>query len=973
MKNVNRLLLILASLFAITTISSAQGSDWTLNPNDYQYDMAVYAGLMIDEKAVSDYTNYEVAAFVNEECRGVANVDKKDGKSWLYIRVRSNTVSGETVMFKLYDKQKGLSFDLDESIPFQSNGLVGMPSAPKMLSLKKYTVSFIIDGKINEERMTIGNVIPKPADPTKEGHTFTGWEPEFVEGATVPVGGITYTAQWQVNQYTLKFDSDGGSSIAPITQDYGSEIQTPEPPVKEGHTFTGWEPEIPATMPAKDMTFKAGWQINQYEVNFIVDGVDNKVSQNYGTVISTPEDPVKEGYTFTGWEPEFVEGTTVPVGGVTYTAQWQVNQYTLTFDSNGGSGIAPLTQDYGSEIQTPEPPVKEGHTFTGWEPEIPATMPAKDMTFKAGWQINQYEVIFIVDGNEIKMTQDYGSVIVPPEDPTKEGTTFEGWIPEFIEGTTVPEGGITYTAKWSTNQYVITFDSDGGTNVLPIVQDYGTPITAPEDPTKEGYTFLGWNPELPTTMPAEDMTLKAQWQVNQYEVVFIVDSVENKTIQDYGTVITAPEDPVKEGHTFTGWNPDFEEGITVPVGGITYTAQWQVNQYTLKFDSDGGSSIAPITQDYGSEIQTPESPVKEGHTFTGWEPEIPATMPAKDLIVKAQWMVNQYTLTFDTNGGTEIAPITQDYGTEITIPEDPTREYYTFIGWSEEIPTTMPATDVTVMAQWEVNMSLVKSDFTRFLEGVIVVDEEATADEIIRQPVPYSHEEILEAYKTASEMISIADGEALLTAFYAAQESLGAYKEYCERNGNPISYVYAVTEEWGTLILPFDFNSPQDWTFYQVNAIAEDGNTLSLEETTDIAVFTPYIIKGTTGKKIQFIGHLPNQVSNVTQGLLTGVLTEDYTPEIGVYVLQTLNGKKGFYRVNDAAGSPLVSVMHCYLQVPESSAEVPVFYLDNGENGINGIFADKKVKTQIFNLAGQRQYQVSRGINIVNGKKILVK
>ena len=721
------------------------------------------------------------------------------------------------------------------------------------------------------------------------------------------------------------------------------------------------------------MTFKAGWQINQYEVNFIVDGVDNKVPQNYGTVISTPEDPVKEGYTFTGWEPEFVEGTTVPVGGITYTAQWQVNQYTLTFDSNGGSGIAPLTQDYGSEIQTPEPPVKEGHTFTGWEPEIPATMPAKDMTFKAGWQINQYEVIFIVDGNEIKMTQDYGSVIVPPEDPTKEGTTFEGWIPEFIEGTTVPEGGITYTAKWSTNQYVITFDSDGGTNVLPIVQDYGTPITAPEDPTKEGYTFLGWNPELPTTMPAEDMTLKAQWQVNQYEVVFIVDSVENKTIQDYGTVITAPEDPVKEGHTFTGWNPDFVEGTTVPVGGITYTAQWQVNQYTLKFDSDGGSSIAPVTQDYGSEIQTPEPPVKEGHTFTGWEPEIPATMPAKDLIVKAQWMVNQYTLTFDTNGGTEIAPITQDYGTEITIPEDPTREYYTFIGWSEEIPSTMPATDVTVMAQWEVNMSLVKSDFTRFLEGVIVVDEEATADEIIRQPVPYSHEEILEAYKTASEMISIADGEALLTAFYAAQESLGAYKEYCERNGNPISYVYAVTEEWGTLILPFDFNSPQDWTFYQVNAIAEDGNTLSLEETTDIAVFTPYIIKGTTGKKIQFIGHLPNQVSNVTQGLLTGVLTEDYTPEIGVYVLQTLNGKTGFYRVNDAAGSPLVGVMHCYLQVPESSAEVPVFYLDNGENGINGIFADKKVKTQIFNLAGQRQYQVSRGINIVNGKKILVK
>ena len=196
---------------------------------------------------------------------------------------------------------------------------------------------------------------------------------------------------------------------------------------------------------------------------------------------------------------------------------------------------------------------------------------------------------------------------------------------------------LTLYPVWNTNKYTITFDTNGGSEIAPVTQDYGTAITAPADPTREGYTFIGWDREIPTTMPAENMII---------------------------------------------------------------TAKWKVNQYTITFDSNGGSEIAPITQDYGTNIAAPADPTREGYTFIGWDKAIPATMPAENMIITAKWKVNQYTITFDTNGGSEIAPITQGYGTAITAPADPTREGYTFIGWDRDIPVTMPAENMTLKARW---------------------------------------------------------------------------------------------------------------------------------------------------------------------------------------------------------------------------------------------------------------------------------
>ena len=353
----------------------------------------------------------------------------------------------------------------------------------------------------------------------------------------------------------------------------------------------------------------------------------------------------RAGYTQVGWST--VDGGEKVYGfedvytqneALTLYPVWNTNKYTITFDTNGGSEIAPITQDYGTEITAPANPTRKGYTFKGWDKEIPETMPAENMTVKAQWEINQY---------------------------------------------------------------TITFDTNGGSEIAPITQDYGTKITAPDKPTRKGYTFKGWDKAIPETMPAENITVKAQWEINQYTITFDTNGGSEiaPITQDYGTKITAPDKPTRKGYTFKGWDKEIPE--TMPAENMTVKAQWEINQYTIAFDINGGSEIAPITQDYGTEITAPDNPTRKGYTFKGWDKEIPKTMPAENITVKAQWKINQYTITFDTNGGSEIAPITQDYGTEITAPDNPTRKGYTFKGWDKEIPETMPAENITITARWK--------------------------------------------------------------------------------------------------------------------------------------------------------------------------------------------------------------------------------------------------------------------------------
>ncbi|MBR6756814.1 MAG: InlB B-repeat-containing protein, partial [Peptococcaceae bacterium] len=381
--------------------------------------------------------------------------------------------------------------------------------------------------------------------------------------------------------------------------------------------------------------------------------------------------------------------------------------FVLTFNTDGGSVIAPIIKD--EPIIAPDDPTKEGYTFAGWTDNsegavaFPITMPAEDMEITAQWTVNQYTITFDTDGgSEIAaITQDYGTAITAPSNPTKEGYTFAGWDTEIPA--TMPAEDMTVTAQWDAIQYRFTFNTNGGTAIDPIVAPKDAHIIAPADPTKEGYTFVGWDKQFPLTMPAENRIFNAQWIINQYTITFDTDGGSEiaAITQDYDTAITAPSNPTKEGYTFAGWDPEIP--TKMPAEDMTVTAQWDAIQYTITFDTDGGTSVAPIMAEEGAPITAPAAPTKEGYTFDGWDTEIPTTMPAQNMEITAQWTINQYTIIFNTDGGSVIAPITQDYGTAITAPAAPTKEGYTFAGWSPAIPATMPAQNMTITALWREN------------------------------------------------------------------------------------------------------------------------------------------------------------------------------------------------------------------------------------------------------------------------------
>ena len=233
-----------------------------------------------------------------------------------------------------------------------------------------------------------------------------------------------------------------------------------------------------------------GEVIGAYTVTFQSEGGSEVASQiRANAPADQPADPTKEGYTFIGWYKgeekwNFADAVTE---AMTLTAKWQINRYTITFDTAGGSEVPSITQDYGTAITPPAAPTRTGYTFAGWDKTIPSTMPAENITLTARWQVNQYTITFKPEngGQDIVIKQDYGTAITAPANPTKTGYTFAGW--DKTIPSTMPAENITLTARWQVNQYTITFKPENGGQDIVIKQDYGTAITAPANPTKTGY------------------------------------------------------------------------------------------------------------------------------------------------------------------------------------------------------------------------------------------------------------------------------------------------------------------------------------------------------------------------------------------------------------------------------------------------------------------------------------------------------
>ena len=466
-----------------------------------------------------------------------------------------------------------------------------------------------------------------------------------------------------------------------------------------------------------------------YEVSFEINGQTTTQYLPQNSLIPEPTIPAAPtGYHFAGWNPAYDTTSTVPQWGIHYQIVWKPNDYSFSFDSNGGTAVDTLTQTYDNAFVTPADPSRTGYTFLGWQPALPDSVPAADMTFTAQWQVNTYTLAFDANGGTPVDTiaQNYDTALVPPADPSRTGYTFLGWEPALPDS--IPPYDTNYTAQWQVNTYILAFDANGGTPVDTIVQNYDTALVPPADPSRTGYTFLGWEPALPDSIPPYDITYTAQWQVNSYALSFDSDggTAVDTIVQNYDTALVPPADPVLTGHLFAGWMPALPDSI--PPHDAHYVAMWQRCDYTLQFDTDGGNALSPLRSPYGAALVPPSPPQREGFNFLGWEPQIPTYMPASDLTCKARWERAEFTLTFDSNQGSTVTAISQLYDTPITSPEPPVRHGYTFCGWQPPLPERMPAASITHHAVWEAQQFLV-----RYFVGDSLVHQDSVAFEA---PIP---------------------------------------------------------------------------------------------------------------------------------------------------------------------------------------------------------------------------------------------
>ena len=463
-------------------------------------------------------------------------------------------------------------------------------------------------------------ITPEP-EPTKEGYAFSGWS-EIPK--TMPAHDVTVTGTFSINKYKLTYVVDG-EVYKTYEIEYGATI-TPEPePTKEGYTFSGWS-EIPAMMPAYDVTITGTFSINKYKLTYTVDSEVYKTYDiEFGATITPEPAPTKEGYIFSGWS-EIPE--TMPAHDVTVIGTFSINSYKLTYTVDG-EVYKTYKMEYGATITPEAEPTKEGYTFSGWS-EIPATMPAHDVTVTGTFSINKYKLTYVVDGVEYKSYDiEYGATITPEAEPTKEGYTFSGWstIP-----TTMPAYDVTITGSFTKGAYKLTYMLDGVV-YKTISYDYGDAITPEPAPTKEGYTFSGWS-EIPETMPAHDVTITGTFSINKYKLTYVVDGIEYKLYDiEYGATITPEAEPAKEGYTFSGWSTI---PATMPAYDVTVTGTFKVNKYKVNYFVDNNPYYTDMVE-YGAIITPPNVPEREGYDFA-WV-YIPDTMPAYDISIYGQYTI----------------------------------------------------------------------------------------------------------------------------------------------------------------------------------------------------------------------------------------------------------------------------------------------------------------------------------------------
>lgn len=599
-----------------------------------------------------------------------------------------------------------------------------MPYAPLTLTLtadKLYTVTMDTAGgdPIRPIQYTVESEAFQLPTPVRTGYIFLGWtgegitEPqktmEIPQGST---GNRTYTANWQVIEYTVTLDVSGGDPLDPITYTVETPVILPTP-TSTGYTFLGWTgegettPQPTVVLPkgtTGDKAYTANWKVITYTIALGANGGEDLAAISY-TIESDPiklPTPERKGYEFMGWIGDGIDGAQpeviIPTGSTgdrTYIALWRVIAYFIELRQSSGNWMQNIPYTVEEEVKLPIP-TREGYEFIGWvgediiDAQINVTIPRGSTGFRlyaAHWALENYTITLDTSGgnalDNIRYTVKSDPIILPT--PTSNGYEFSGWTGE---GITTPQteviiptgstGNKAYTANWQVIEYTITLDTNGGPVVSPIKYTVEDSFTLPY-PLRPGYEFVGWTLDGSGMLPAMPLIIyygttgnlryKAEWRLAEYTITMDLDggSGQEKVVYTITDEDFELPTPTRNGYEFVGWTG---ERITTPqtrvkipkgsTGNKAYTANWKVIRYTITLVTNGGAVIASIRYTVEDSVTLPIPPDRPGYEFAGWVldgsgqfPSTPMIIPkgsTGDRIYKAEWRVATYTITYVSHG-----------------------------------------------------------------------------------------------------------------------------------------------------------------------------------------------------------------------------------------------------------------------------------------------------------------------------------
>jgi hypothetical protein len=540
-----------------------------------------------------------------------------------------------------------------------------------------YTVTFKNwnGSELKTETMEHGSGATAPAEPTREGYHFTGWDVDFSN----IVSNLTVTATFVLNEYTLAYTAGANGSISgttPQTVSHGSDGTAVTAVPDTGYHFVKWSDDVTTatrtdTSVTGDLTVTATFVLNEYTLAYTA-GANGSISGitpqavshgNDGTAVTAVPDA---GYHFVKWSDDVTTATrtdTSVTGDLTITATFVLNEYTLAYTAgaNGSiSGTTPQTVSHGSDGTAVTAVPDAGYHFVKWSDDVSTAT------------------------------------------RTDTGVT----------------GDISVTAEFAINTYTVTFKNWNGDEIKTQTVEYGSGATAPDEPTREGYHFTGWDADFSNV--TSDLTVTATFAINTYTVTFKNwngDKIKTQTVE-YGSGATAPDEPTREGYHFTGWDADFSNVTS----DLTITAVFEINEYTLTYTAGANGSISgitPQTVSHGSDGTAVTAVPDEGYHFVKWSDDITTatrtdTGAAGDITVTATFAINEYTLTYtagEKGSISGITPQTVSHGSDGTAVTAVPDAGYHFVKWSDDI-TTATRTDENVMENISVTAEFAKTEVT---------------------------------------------------------------------------------------------------------------------------------------------------------------------------------------------------------------------------------------------------------------------